>query len=257
VTDIKPFRADLHVHTVLSPCAEIEMLPPLIVDTALAKNIQVIAITDHNASANICAVQKAAVGTGLIVLPGMEVQTREEVHCLCLFDDLEQINQFQAIINQSLPPKLNIPEFFGHQLVVDEFGEFVRFEEQLLITSVQLTIEETFDLVKKLGGIIIPAHIDRKANGLIYTLGFVPVDVPIPALEISRQLTPNQAREKYPQIKGYPIIQNGDVHRLEEFIGTTIFNVFYPTIQEIHLALNNQDGRFVQILSPQETSISD
>ncbi|PKO17252.1 MAG: histidinol-phosphatase [Chloroflexi bacterium HGW-Chloroflexi-10] len=233
------------------------MLPPLIVDTALAKNIRVIAITDHNASANIHAVQKAAVGTGLIVLPGMEVQTKEEVHCLCLFDDLEQINQFQTIIDQSLPRTPNNPDYFGHQLVVDEFGDFIRFEEQLLITSIYLSIEETFDCVKKLGGIIIPAHIDRKANGLIYTLGFVPVDVPIPALEISRHITPNQAREKYPQIKGYPIIQSGDVHRLEEFIGTTIFNVFYPTIQEIRLALKSQDGRFVQILSPQEANISE
>ncbi|HNH06460.1 MAG TPA: PHP domain-containing protein, partial [Anaerolineales bacterium] len=77
---MKNFRADLHVHTVLSPCAEVEMIPPLIVQEALERQIDIIAITDHNASANVAAVQKAAHGTTLHVFGGMEVQTREDVH---------------------------------------------------------------------------------------------------------------------------------------------------------------------------------
>src|ERR1044071_3535260 len=87
---MKKFRADLHVHTVLSPCADVAMIPPLIVQKALEHNIDLIAITDHNSSANVRAVQMAAKGTALKVLPGMEVQSREDVHLLTLFQDVER-----------------------------------------------------------------------------------------------------------------------------------------------------------------------
>lgn len=224
------------------------MIPPLIVQEALAKGINLIAITDHNASANITAVQQAAADTGLTVLPGIELQTREEVHVLCLFDTNQQVNIFQEIVNTHLPKLTNKPDFFGEQLVVDYTGDFIRREHQLLITSVNLTITETYNLVNKLGGIIIPAHINRKANGLIENLGFVPDDIPVIALEISRHITPTIAVEKFPQIAGYPLIQNGDVHRLEEFIGTTYFYIKSPTIEEIRMAIKGLEGRSVKII---------
>ena len=107
--------ADLHVHTLLSPCAEIEMTPHHIVMKAAEKGINLLAITDHNASANIAAALEAGQRYGVKVLPGMEVQTQEEVHCLCLFDTLEQAQQWQVIVDQSLPKMQNRPDFFGEQ----------------------------------------------------------------------------------------------------------------------------------------------
>lgn len=231
------------MHTVLSPCAEIEMLPPLIVSEAKVRGIDLIAITDHNASANISAVQKAALGSGITVLPGMELQTKEEVHVICLFDTIEQIIQFQNIVDQKLPPIKNRPEYFGEQLVVDDKGDFVRKEERLLITSTDLSINEAYSLVDELGGIFIPAHVNRKANGLLEILGFVPDDIPILALEISRHISPKDAKITYPQINSFEIIQNGDVHRLSEFIGTTIFEMENPSISEIKLAIRNEGNR--------------
>ena len=115
------------------------MIPPLIVESALDLGIQLIAITDHNASANVQAVQKAALNTPLTVLPGMELQTAEEVHCLCLFDRLDQLESFQKIVSSSLPAIQNQPEHFGEQFVVDETGDFIRREEQLLIVSSSLS----------------------------------------------------------------------------------------------------------------------
>src|SRR5512138_177441 len=100
---MKQFRADLHVHTVLSPCADVAMIPPLIVQTALEKNIDLIAITDHNASANVGAVQQAAEGTNLTVLPGMEVQSREDVHLLTLFENIAQLEAWQEQVDAALP----------------------------------------------------------------------------------------------------------------------------------------------------------
>lgn len=240
---MKKYKADLHVHTVLSPCAEIEMLPPLIVSEAKIRGIDLIAITDHNASANISAVQKAALGSGITVLPGMELQTKEEVHVICLFDSIEQIVQFQNIVDRKLPPIKNRPEYFGEQLVVDDKGDFVRKEERLLITSTDLSINEAFNLVDEIGGIFIPAHVNRKANGLLEILGFVPVDIPILALEISRHISPKDVKIFYPQINSFEIIQNGDVHRLSEFIGTTIFEIENPSISEIKLAIRKEADR--------------
>ena len=104
---MKKFRADLHVHTVLSPCAEVEMIPPLIVQEALERNINIIAITDHNASANVPAVQKAALGSSLKVLAGMEVQSREDVHLLCLFENYETLAIWQSAVDASLPDMQN------------------------------------------------------------------------------------------------------------------------------------------------------
>ena len=245
----KDFRADLHVHTVLSPCAEIEMLPPLIVQAALEKGIQIIAVTDHNATANIAAVQHAAEGTDLIVIPGMELQTREEVHILCLFDTLEQANELQKAVDRLLPPSPNIPEHFGVQLIVDEQGELVATEDRLLLTSVNISFTEAFNLVYDLEGMFIPAHINRKVYGVIEVLGFVPIDVNIEVLEISRHIKPGEALLKFPQIKGYPLIQNGDVHRLDEFLGVNHFHISAPTIKEFRLAIQGQEGRNMSILA--------
>jgi PHP family Zn ribbon phosphoesterase len=201
---MKQFRADLHVHTVLSPCAEVEMIPPLIVQKALEKQIDLIAITDHNASANVEAVQKAAQGTGLTVLPGMEVQSREEVHLLTLFESLDALEAWQKVVDDSLPDLLNEPEFFGEQFVVDETGDFIRREPRLLLTSTGFTIDEIFERVKAMGGVVIPAHVERFSFGLFPTLGLISENWNLLALEISRQITPQKAHQMFPAMRRRP-----------------------------------------------------
>jgi len=163
---LNSYLAELHVHTVLSPCAGVEMIPPLIVQTAIAQKINLIAITDHNASSNVASVMKAAQGETLTVLPGMELQTKEEVHVLCIFDTLEQLAGLQNLVNQTLPDVPNNIEYFGEQFVVDHTGDFIRRKEQLLINSTKLSIEEAEDAVHNLEGLFIPAHVDRQARRL-------------------------------------------------------------------------------------------
>lgn len=245
---VRSYRADLHVHTVLSPCAEVEMIPPLIVEAALDLGITLIAITDHNSTANIKAVQKAAEKTHLVVLPGMELQTKEDVHSLCLFDTLEQTNSFQKIVNATLPEIKNNEDYFGGQYIVDETGEFLQHEERLLITSTSLSLNEAYTIVSEYGGLFIPAHINRKAYGLIDSLGFVPADIPFDAVEISRHISPEQAMATIPSILNIPLIQNGDVHRLDEFLGSLRLELEMPTVDEIRLALKNISGRKSKIL---------
>lgn len=219
------------------------MIPPLIIAEALERGISLIAITDHNASANVKAVQIAANNTGLHVLPGMEIQTREDVHSLCLFDSLDQINELQSIVDKTLPAINNQPEHFGEQFVVDETGDFIRREERLLITSSSLSLNEAFDVVTNLGGLFIPAHVNRKAFGLIESLGFIPPEIALPAVEISRHISSAEARINLPGIRDIPIIQNGDVHRLTDFLGSLRLEINAPTIAEIKMALKTFNGR--------------
>jgi hypothetical protein len=223
------------------------MIPPLIVQEALDRNIALIAITDHNASQNISAVQGAAAGSGLVVLPGMEVQTREEVHLLCIFDTLEQISALQDIVDQTLPATENNVEYFGEQFIVDQTGDFVRREKRLLLNSLDLSFEQVFQQVSLIGGLVIPAHVDRKAFGLLANLGLVPPDVPVEALEISRGVPAGEAVQRFPQLEGYPLVQGGDVHRLDEFLGVNEFTLEALTIAEIRLALRSQGGRSLVI----------
>lgn len=240
---MKTIRAELHVHTLLSPCAGIEMIPPLIVDEALQRGIQLLAITDHNSTVNAGAVQKAAEGTALTVLPGIELQTREEVHTLCLFDEIEQAQVLQQWIDSVLPPTPNNPDFFGEQFVVDETGEFIRREERLLLNSVNASLQEAWQQVNRLGGLFIPAHVNRQAFGLLPVLGLVPDDFPVEALEISRHISPQTARKQFPQLGSYPLIQSGDVHFLGDFLGALLLTVEAPTVEELRSAIHEQDGR--------------
>lgn len=250
---MKTYQAELHVHTVLSPCAGVEMIPPLIVHQAVQFGLNLIAITDHNASENVPAVIAAAKGEDLTVLPGMELQTEEEVHSLCLFDTLEQLQALQDIVDQVLPNTPNNIEFFGEQFIVDETGDFIRRKEELLINSTHLSLEEAFQTVTDLGGLFIPAHVNRQAFGLIYHLGFVPPDLDLQAIEISRHITPEKAIETYPQLVNYPLIQSGDVHYLADFLGINQFFIKEPSISEITKALRQQDGRRFQLSPPLDT----
>lgn len=218
-------KADLHIHTVASPCAEIEMLPSLIVDRACELGLNCIAVTDHNTAANVEAVASCAARRGIRVIPGMEVQTREEVHMLCLFDTLEQVFSWQDIVEGALPNIKNRDDVFGVQLVVDENDEYIRTLERLLLVAADLTIEQVTDQVNKLGGVVVAAHVDRQAYSLLSVLGFIPPDLQVAALEMSRATDLNSALEKFPQLVDWPLITNSDAHRLDEMQRSMQFQI--------------------------------
>lgn len=223
------------------------MIPPLIVQEALERHIDIIAITDHNASANVIAVQKAADGTGLTVLPGMEVQSREDVHLLCLFASLADLESWQHQVDLSLPDELNPADHLGEQFVVDKEGEFIRSEPRLLLTATQFSIEEIIENVNKLHGIVIPAHVDRPSFGLFPTLGFLADWWHFPALEISRHITSGVLHQKFPSAKRLPLIQSGDAHRLNELLGSVFFELEAPTLNEILMALGGKNNRNIKM----------
>lgn len=242
---------DLHIHTVLSACAEIEMIPPLIVQRALALHLDVIAITDHNSADNVGAVIEAAhaiAGSALTVLPGIEVTTREEVHMLCFLDTCAQVFELQAIVHAALPQRKNKAELFGDQYVVDATGKYIRTEERLLATATSLSVEQVVTHVNALGGICLPAHIDRPSYSIVASLGFVPPQLDIAGVEISSLTTLKKSVKWSAVCEHWGVILNGDAHRLSEMGARTRIRVVKPTVAEIRLALEGKHGRGVEVL---------
>jgi hypothetical protein len=162
---------------------------------------------------------------------------------------LAQLGQWQALVDAALPPLENNIDYFGEQFVVDETGSFLRREPRLLLTSAALSLDEAVETVTRLGGLAIPAHVNRPAFSLIANLGFVPPGLPFAALEISRHLTPAQACAQFPQLQDFPLMQNGDVHRLDEFLGANLCRLVAPTLAELRLALRQEGGRSLVIRS--------
>ncbi len=243
--DFRYIYVDLHVHTVLSACAEVEMIPPLIVAQAKKLGLGCIAITDHNSAENVQAVFDAGKAVDLVVLPGMEVQTREEVHLVCLFDTVDQDIAWQEKVYAHLPPLPNRPETFGAQFVVDADGEFVRENERLLLTSVDWSVDQVVAEVRALNGLCFPAHVDRPSFSLLANLGFVPPELGFEAVELSHWLSPEQACERFPQLSGYTLLVDGDAHRLAEMQRRTMVKVRELNVAELRLAFKGQDGRRV------------
>jgi len=241
------FLADLHLHTVLSACAEVEMLPELIVEQAQGLGLNIIAVTDHNSAENVAAVVNAAAGTGITVLPGMELQTREEAHLVCLFDTLEQVARWQEEVYAHLPPLKNDESAFGMQVVLDADGEIAGTNERLLLASTSFSVEQVVQRVHELSGLCIPAHVDRPAYSIIANLGFIPPDLEIEGVEISSLVGPKEARERFPQLERYSLIANGDAHRLSEMSKRTTLKMAEPTVAEIALALAGAGDRGVWV----------
>jgi len=240
---LKEFRCDFHIHSCLSPCAELGMYPRALVAESLARGLDVIGICDHNASENIQYILKAAAGKALTVFPGMEITSREEVHILGLFESMESLLQLQDIVYQALPG-LNNEELFGCQAIVNEKDEVEGFNERLLIGSTTLDLRRVTEIIRDLGGIVVAAHIDRESFGILGQLGFFPDDVHFDALEISFRTDPLRARETYSIPDTQAIIQSSDAHRIEEIgrVSTTI-RLETPTVAELKMAFASLQGR--------------
>jgi 3',5'-nucleoside bisphosphate phosphatase len=232
--------ADLHLHTVLSACAEVDMLPPLIVRRALELGLGLIAVTDHNAAANAAAVMAAAEGTGLVVLPGMEMQTAEEVHMLCLFESVEQALTWQGTVFNHLPDISNNEDVFGGQYVVDRQGDYVRTESRLLAASSDLPLDEAARRITELGGLPIPAHIDRAMFSIFANLGFVPPGLRVPALELFRYSEPAALVAQHPEIAAYPLVRDSDAHQLSDMQRSISFEAEQPSFTALRNALNDR-----------------
>lgn len=238
---MKKYRADLHIHSTLSPCGDLEMGPFNILRESKSKGLDIISLTDHNMTEN-CIAMKLICSSSLSFFPGVEVNTMEDIHILFYFQSLTDSLKFQDILFENFSTLKNNPDKFGYQVVVDAGENIVRMEERLLIAPLKLSMEEAIEIGRKFNTLIVPSHIDADSFSIISQLGFIPDSLDIDAVEIQ-----NPASEKWIDRIKYPAITSSDAHYPQD-IGRryTEFHMKEPTIAEIRLALNNKDDRYFQ-----------
>jgi PHP family Zn ribbon phosphoesterase len=204
--------ADFHIHTLLSPCASLDMSPDRIIAMARMKGLNMIGITDHNTTRQCKTVWEIGKDYEIHVLPGAEVTTREEVHCLVFMKNFEMLDQFQLFLDNCLPDIKNDPAKFGYQVVVDRNNIIIYEEEKFLSGALSVSLDQLIEAVHRLNGLAIPAHIDRIRFGLTGQLGFIPDGLQADAMEISFPGNLSRFRQKYPSISQYSLITGSDAH---------------------------------------------
>jgi len=246
---METFRADLHIHTILSPCGDLFMSPQNIINKALEKGLDIIGITDHNSTRQAGLIKQMAERKGLFVLCGAEVTSKEEVHCLTFFPNDEALTNFQQYLDKHLPNIKNDTDKFGFQVCVNENEDIVFEEERLLISGLNQSIDQIELKVHSLNGIFIPAHINRPSYSVLSQLGFVDADLKVEALELSRHVSVEKFIQQQSYLKDYTFIQNSDAHRLEDIgIQYTEYQLNSRSFDEMKQAFTGKNGR--KVLAP-------
>ncbi len=213
------YGVDLHIHTVLSACADWEMTPKNIVKKAKEVGLKIIAITDHNTTKNVKPCIKLGEREGILVIPGIEIQTQEEVHIIALFPSERNAKEFERWLQDRLPKAKNDEDLFGIQVVVDEEDNVIEIDERLLQTSAKASVEEIALKARDYEGIAYPAHMDREFGSIISVLGFIPPEFPFKVGELSYHADLILFLEKHPELKDYVILISSDAHFLSSIKG--------------------------------------
>ncbi len=246
------FKADLHNHTVLSPCGDIEMTPNFIISTALKKGFDIIGITDHNTTLQGREIKRIVGNAEPFILCGAEITSKEEAHCLAFVDGDDNLDALQKYLDEHIEKIPNDEDVFGYQLLVNEQEEVIDQIDHLLISAIDQNVEQISAFIHSLGGIFIPAHIDKMQNSIISQLGFIPFDLEFDALEFSKRADVNSflIKNKYITQFNTSYIRSSDAHYPDDFCNcVTMFNIQTRSFEEIKKALHGVDGRFVEILS--------
>lgn len=205
---------DLHVHSCLSPCGDDDMTPGNIAGMATLNGLQIVAMTDHNTTANCPAFYVQAKKQGLVPIAGMELTTAEDVHMVCLFPTLDSAMAFGEMVETRRVRIRNKAEIFGNQWVLDENDQVIREEADLLINATTISIEEAVTLVQPYGGICYPAHIDRSSNGMVAVLGAFPKTPAFTAYELNDPTSVPIYQSMFPHIRPLARVINSDAHNL-------------------------------------------
>lgn len=202
---------DFHIHSCLSPCADMDMTPHSIAGMSYINGLDIIAVADHNSARNVRAVKKACEEFNILLVPAIEAETAENIHLLCLFKSVDDAESMGAFLEEHLPPVKNRAEIFGRQVIMDECDNETGEIETLLINATDIPIEEMKAKVESLGGVCVAAHIDREANGIVATLGTVPDYLNFKTVELS-----NHAPNDYKREEKYTYLKDSDAHYLTD-----------------------------------------
>ncbi len=197
------------------------MTPYNLVNMAKLLGFDMIALTDHNSCKNCRSAYAVGAEIGLTVVPGMELCTAEEIHCVCLLPDLDAADAFSEQIHETMPPVENQPEIFGEQRVMDTADGILDTEPLLLTTASSVSVDDLVPLVRSFGGACFPAHLDRASYSLLSVLGFLYPELQFTAAEFTHKAFLPQYLEKHPLLRDMRIVRNSDAHYLENMVEPT------------------------------------
>lgn len=207
---MKRLKYDFHIHTILSPCGDSDSTPNNVVNMAMIKGLDAIAVTDHNTVKNARACMKVGESVGVTVVPGMELTTSEDVHVVCLFPDIDSAEAFGEEVAKRRMKVKNKEEVFGEQIIMNELDEEIGREEDLLILSTDIGVYDVKSLVDGFGGVCYPAHIDRESNGILQVLGAIDPFMGFYAAEVSRRGTDEDVKKA----DGLFVLRSSDAHNI-------------------------------------------
>lgn len=209
---------DLHIHTCLSPCADDDMTPNNIVNMCRLKELDIIAITDHNAAGNCTAVIEVAGDSGPVVVPGMELCTADEIHLLCFFPDVKSALNFQDEVFGKLLPVKNREDVFGRQIYMNDMDEEIGTEERFLAGACMIPTSDAICIVREMGGAVLPAHVDRQSFSMLYTFGVIPEEYGLKYLECSKHCRLDLFLQERKDLGSYGFIRSSDAHFLGDIL---------------------------------------
>ncbi|RAK07776.1 hypothetical protein C8C77_11113 [Halanaerobium saccharolyticum] len=240
-------KADLHLHSVLSPCGDLLMTPEEIVKKAKKEGIEVLALTDHNSAENVEVFGFFCEKHNLKYIPAMETETKEEIHILCYFPDLKSLLKWQKIVYDRLPEQKNDEDFFGPQIKCNFNDDYQSKIQYLLAGAVDLSLEQCLARVRKLGGVAVPSHLDRK-HSIISQLGFIPPELNLITAEISKNTEPKILHEKFSYLNKLQFMQNSDSHYLKEIKAYQSLIVEEFSFAEFKKAVQKEEGRKIDLI---------
>ena len=207
---------DLHIHSCLSPCGDDDNTPNNIAGMATLCGLNIVALTDHNTTKNCPAFFEACKRYGIIPIAGMELTTSEDIHIICLFEDIEDALRFDKRLDEFRIPIKNREEIYGKQMVLDGEDNLVEVIDNLLSNATTVSVDDVGRLVQEYNGICYPAHIDRQANGIIAVLGVLPeLKGFAPCVELHDSEKIAEYKEKY-KLDGKKTIVSSDSHYLTD-----------------------------------------
>ena len=209
------YTYDLHNHSCLSPCADNDNTPNNIAGMAYLSEIKIVALTDHNSAKNCPAFFEAAKRYGIIPIAGLELTTSEDIHLVCLFENLDSALKFDEYLQKRRMLIKNRTDIFGDQLILNGDDEIIGRDEHLLSNATTISLDEAPSLIRDFGGVCYPAHIDRDANGIIAILGTLPPSPFFRCVEMRDGDKIPEYKEKY-GLSDKMIIVSSDSHYLTD-----------------------------------------
>jgi PHP family Zn ribbon phosphoesterase len=203
---------DLHIHSVLSPCANELMTPNNILNMAMLNDLDLISVTDHNSVKQYEALIEIAESYDFVLIPGLEVQV-EGAHILCYFRDITAAKSFERFIEDKII-KLNFDaQKFKEQEIANIYDETICCLSYMLLSDLDLTVQDFLDYVSNLDCVVILAHIDRAGSSALPFINEGNLNL-IDAVEITKHTDVETFKKDNPIIKDKVVFRNSDCHSI-------------------------------------------